>query len=76
MNLSLAQIEGGLLLVPQFTLVADTRKEPVQVSPGRRRASGKELFDHFLACASESHARVAGVYLGRTCRFHLPMTDR
>ena len=26
MNLSLQQIDGGLLLVPQFTLAADTRK--------------------------------------------------
>ena len=65
MNLSLAQIEGGLLLVPQSTLVADTRKG---TRPGFSRAAGahqgEELFDHLLACASESHAPVAGGIFG------------
>ena len=35
MNLSLADTGGGLLLVPQFTLAADTRKGCARASPAR-----------------------------------------
>ena len=49
MNLSLAQTQGDLLLVPQFTLAADTHKG---LRPGFSTAAppeqGRQLFD-FLA---------------------------
>ncbi len=40
MNLSLREVGGGLLLVPQFTLAADTRKG---LRPGFSRAAAPEL---------------------------------
>ena len=49
MNLSLRDIEGGLLLVPQFTLPADTRKG---TRPSFTTAAppdeGRRLFDYFV----------------------------
>ncbi len=59
MNRSLRDIDGGLLLVPQFTLAADTRKG---LRPGFSTAArpelGRELFDHALAFAGARHAQV------------------
>ena len=60
MNLSLRDTGGGLLLVPQFTLAADTRKG---LRPGFSTAAppeqGRVLFDHFVAQARQVHAPVA-----------------
>ena len=64
MNLSLTDVAGGLLLVPQFTLAADTRKG---LRPGFSHAAppalGRELFDYLLAAARARHTPVAcGVF--------------
>ncbi|MBL8533897.1 MAG: D-tyrosyl-tRNA(Tyr) deacylase [Betaproteobacteria bacterium] len=52
MNLSLMQMRGGLLLVPQFTLAADTRSGN---RPGFSGAAppdlGRRMFDHALGYA-------------------------
>jgi D-tyrosyl-tRNA(Tyr) deacylase len=60
MNLSLRDVEGGLLLVPQFTLAADTRKG---TRPGFSTAAapedGARLFDYLVRRARESHPDVA-----------------
>jgi D-aminoacyl-tRNA deacylase len=59
MNLCLADIRGGLLLVPQFTLPADTRKG---MRPGFSSAAppetGKQLFEHLLVQAKERYSHV------------------
>lgn len=64
MNLSLTQVKGELLLVPQFTLAADTAKG---LRPGFSTAAppqvGKHLFEHLVQAAIAAHARVqAGVF--------------
>ncbi len=59
MNLSLRDIDGDLLLVPQFTLVADTRKGN---RPGFSNAAkpddGQYLFNYLYAQANGRHAWV------------------
>lgn len=60
MNLSVRDIDGGLLLVPQFTLAADTRKgmRP-SFTPAAPPESGQRLFDYLVARAFLAHPRVA-----------------
>jgi len=59
MNLSLLNTKGGLLVVPQFTLPADTRKgaRPSFTSAAPPEL-GKKLFDHFVVLAKEQLAQV------------------
>jgi D-tyrosyl-tRNA(Tyr) deacylase len=60
MNLALRDIDGELLLVPQFTLAADTRSG---TRPGFTAAAppgeGARLFEHFVALARRQVPRVA-----------------
>ena len=59
MNLSVTDVAGGLLLVPQFTLAADTNSGTrPSFTPAAAPADGKRLFDHFVAQARARHARV------------------
>jgi D-tyrosyl-tRNA(Tyr) deacylase len=59
MNLSLRDVGGGLLLVPQFTLAADTHKgmRP-SFTPAAAPADGERLFDYFVAKARASYPAV------------------
>lgn len=59
MNHSLRDINGGLLLVPQFTLAADTRKglRP-SFSSAALPADGKALFDYFCTQAKQQYSLV------------------
>jgi D-tyrosyl-tRNA(Tyr) deacylase len=60
MNLSVQDIAGGILLVPQFTLAADTRKGMrASFTPAASPEQGQRLFDHLLARARAMHAPVA-----------------
>jgi D-tyrosyl-tRNA(Tyr) deacylase len=64
MNLNLAQTQGALLLVPQFTLAADTHKG---LRPGFSTAAppeqGRRLFDSLVQAARAQHPRVeTGVF--------------
>ncbi len=64
MNLSLHDIGGGLLLVPQFTLAADTRKGTrAGFSSAAEPALGQRLFEHLVNRARQQYAQVAcGVF--------------
>ena len=59
MNLNLRDIGGGLLLVPQFTLAADTQKG---TRPGFSTAApaeiGAQLFDYLCRQAASGYAPV------------------
>jgi D-tyrosyl-tRNA(Tyr) deacylase len=72
MNLRLQQIGGGLLLVPQFTLAADTRKG---TRPSFSTAAPPEtalaLFEGLLAAARASHAAVQSGVFGADMQVHL-----
>ena len=60
MNLSLADIGGGLLLVPQFTLAADTRKGTrAGFSGAEPPGPASELFGSLVELARRRHADVA-----------------
>ena len=56
MNLSVQQIHGGLLLVPQFTLPADTHKGArPSFTPAAPPEQGKIMYDHLLNYAKTQH---------------------
>ncbi len=72
MNLSLEEIRGGLLLVPQFTLAANTSK-------GRRPSftsaaspeKGRQLFSYFLEQARDKYHQVESGEFGADMQVHL-----
>jgi len=59
MNLSLTDTAGGLLLVPQFTLAADTKKGTrPSFSSAASPELGAELFEYFVKIAREKYPSV------------------
>lgn len=72
MNLSLKDIGGGLLLVSQFTLAADTKSglRPC-FSTAAPPALGEALFEHLLSQAQQLHGTVASGRFGADMQVHL-----
>lgn len=72
MNRSLKDVEGGLLLVSQFTLAADTKSglRP-SFSTAAPPALGEELFNHLLDRARAQHGQVASGRFGADMQVHL-----
>ncbi|HME38872.1 MAG TPA: D-aminoacyl-tRNA deacylase [Steroidobacteraceae bacterium] len=72
MNLNLGQTQGSLLLVPQFTLAAETRKG---LRPGFSTAAppeqGRRLFDALVKAARTQHGRVETGVFGAHMRVSL-----
>jgi D-tyrosyl-tRNA(Tyr) deacylase len=65
MNHSLRDIGGGLLLVPQFTLAADTHKGTRPgFSSAAAPAAARALFAHLLTLARARHGQVAAGEFG------------
>jgi D-aminoacyl-tRNA deacylase len=79
MNRSLSDTAGGLLLVPQFTLAADTRKGTrASFTSAAEPVRARELFDHAVACACAAHSQVAtgrfGAEMAVSLTNHGPVT--
>ena len=72
MNRSVQDVGGGLLIVSQFTLAADTRSGN---RPGFTGAAppalGEALYDRFVALAREQHPQVATGRFGADMQVHL-----
>ncbi|MFN3566947.1 MAG: D-aminoacyl-tRNA deacylase [Burkholderiaceae bacterium] len=59
MNRSVRDVGGGLLIVPQFTLAADTDTGTrPSFTPAAPPEEGRRLFGHFVAQARRRHAPV------------------
>ena len=72
MNRSLRDVGGGLLLVSQFTLAADTRNglRP-SFSTAAPPALGEQLFEHLVELARTQHDQVATGRFGADMQVHL-----
>ncbi|MFA5679089.1 MAG: D-aminoacyl-tRNA deacylase [Pseudomonas sp.] len=72
MNCSVQDVQGGLLMVSQFTLAADTRKG---LRPGFSTAAppqqAEELFDYLLVQARSAWPQVATGQFGADMQVHL-----
>lgn len=72
MNLSLKDIGGGLLLVSQFTLAADTKSGMrASFSNAAPPAQGAALFDALVERARSEHRVVATGRFGASMQVHL-----
>lgn len=72
MNLNLAQVNGGLLLVPQFTLAADTRSGTrPSFTPAAPPALARQLFDYVVVRARALHPVVATGQFGADMKVSL-----
>lgn len=72
MNLSLAQVAGGLLVISQFTLAADTsRGNRPSFTNAASPQLGEALYQHFLDYAKSQHPLVANGVFGADMQVHL-----
>ncbi len=72
MNLSLADVQGGLLIVSQFTLAADVSGGNRPSFTGAAGAElGRRLYERVLATARAQHAPVACGEFGADMQLHL-----
>ena len=72
MNLSTRDVAGGLLLVPQFTLAADTTKGTrAGFSKAAPPDAARSLFSHLVTTAQRSYAPVSAGVFGATMHVSL-----
>ncbi|MFT5219762.1 MAG: D-tyrosyl-tRNA(Tyr) deacylase [Planctomycetota bacterium] len=72
MNLSLVDVRGGLLLVPQFTLAANTRKgRRPSFTSAATPAHGEEIFSDLVSIAREQFESVEAGQFGADMQVQL-----
>jgi D-aminoacyl-tRNA deacylase len=72
MNHSVQDVAGGLLVVSQFTLAADTRSGTRPSFTSAAPADeGRRLYEHFVVQARERHALVQTGVFGADMKVHL-----
>jgi D-tyrosyl-tRNA(Tyr) deacylase len=72
MNRSVRDAEGGVLVVSQFTLAADTRSgNRPSFTPAADPESGRKVYDELVQRISAAHAPVATGRFGATMAVHL-----
>jgi len=72
MNLDLGQAGGGLLLVPQFTLAADTNSgNRPSFTPAAPPAEGERLFNYLVMLAGKEISDVQTGVFGADMQVHL-----
>ena len=72
MNLSVADIDGGVLLVPQFTLAADTKKGTrASFTSAAPPEEGERLFEYLVRQVADAHSPVATGKFGADMQVHL-----
>jgi D-tyrosyl-tRNA(Tyr) deacylase len=72
MNRSLADAGGGLLVVSQFTLAADTASGTrPSFTPAATPADGERLYEHFLRHARKLHGEVRSGRFGAAMQVEL-----
>jgi len=72
MNINIQTIQGGLLLVPQFTLVADTKKgTKPSFSSAAPPAQGARLFHALVDGAKQTYQHVQSGQFGADMQVHL-----
>ena len=77
MNLSVREVGAALLVVPQFTLAADTDKGTrAGFSTAAPPEQAQRLFAYLLECRVAPMPLFPLAYLGRTCRCPWSTTGR
>jgi D-tyrosyl-tRNA(Tyr) deacylase len=72
MNLSVRDIDGGVLLVPQFTLAADTRKgKRASFTSAAAPEEGRRLFERLVTSVRATHRAPACGAFGADMKVHL-----
>ena len=72
MNRSVQDVAGGLLIVSQFTLAADTSGGNRPSFTGAAPAElGRRLYEHLLAAARRQHGEVGAGEFGADMQVHL-----
>lgn len=72
MNYNIKDANGGLLIVPQFTLAADTAKGTrPSFTPAADPALGEQLFNYFVSNIKKLHTNIATGQFGANMQVSL-----